>query len=79
MSATQHFFCVVLRDGAKWAVEAEWPDGSIELVEMFSDYFYALNWLTNKATAWLDQRTRARPMAAGDRVTCGTDTLSSGM
>ena len=27
MSATQHFFCVVLRDGAKWAVEAEWLNG----------------------------------------------------
>lgn len=71
MSAAEPFFCIVLRDGAKWAVQAEWPDGSIELVEMFSDYFCALNWVTNKAAAWLDERrTPAVPrLAVGDCVT----------
>jgi len=64
LSAADPFFCVVLRDA--WAVEAEWPDGSIELVETFGDYFDALNWLTNKAVDWVQQRMPAMPQAAGD-------------
>jgi hypothetical protein len=59
-------FCIVLRDGARWAVEAEWPDGSIELVETFGDYFDALNWVTNKAAAWTKQRIPEITKAAGN-------------
>jgi len=29
MSARTPTFCVVLRDGENWVVEAEWPDGTI--------------------------------------------------
>ena len=28
-------FCIVLGDGDRWSVEAEWPDGTIELVDAF--------------------------------------------
>ena len=69
LSAADPFFCVVLRDAARWAVEAEWPDGSIELVEIFNDYLDALNWLTNKAAAWIEQRMPAMPEAVGDSCT----------
>ena len=31
MSEEGPFFCITLREGGKWAVEAEWPDGSIDL------------------------------------------------
>jgi hypothetical protein len=31
-------FCVVLCDGEKWSVEAEWPDGTIEHVETFEGH-----------------------------------------
>jgi hypothetical protein len=56
MSATEPFFCVVLRGAGEWAIEAEWPDSSIELIDTFSDYFEALNWVSNQAAAWIEQR-----------------------
>jgi hypothetical protein len=34
-------FCVVLKDGGNWQVEAEWPDGTIERVEKFKADFEA--------------------------------------
>ena len=36
------FFCVVLRVNREWTIEAEWPDGTTEIVETFADYFEAL-------------------------------------
>jgi hypothetical protein len=32
MGARNPIFCVVLKDGEHWQVEAEWPDGTIEQV-----------------------------------------------
>jgi hypothetical protein len=46
----------VLRDGARWTIEAEWADGTIEIVETFADYFEALRWLSTQASAWIEQR-----------------------
>lgn len=66
MSEEGPFFCITLREGGKWAVEAEWPDGSIDLAAEFSDYFEATNWVTNKGAAWIEQRMPAMPEATGD-------------
>jgi putative ABC transport system substrate-binding protein len=41
MSTSQPFFCVVLHDSDKWVIEAEWPDGSIEPIDTFSEHFEA--------------------------------------
>jgi hypothetical protein len=49
-------FNIVLRDCEQWIVEAEWPDGTIEQVEIFKAYFDALAWLTTQSDAWLRQR-----------------------
>jgi hypothetical protein len=49
-------FCVVLKNGERWQVEAEWPDGTIEQVGSFSAGSEALDWVKTKSTAWLVQR-----------------------
>jgi hypothetical protein len=49
-------FCVVLKDGEHWQVEAEWPDGTIEQVHKFKAGFEALNWVKTQSAAWLVQR-----------------------
>ena len=36
MTALTPIFCVVLKEGDHWQVEAEWPDGSIDLAAEFS-------------------------------------------
>jgi hypothetical protein len=59
LSATEPFFGVGLQCG-NWAFEAEWPDGSIELIDTFSDYFEALNWVSNQAAAWIIGRKSAK-------------------
>jgi len=37
LRAADPFFCVVLRDGAGWAVEAEWPDVAKRLTAVVAD------------------------------------------
>jgi len=49
-------FCVVLCDGEKWSVEAEWPDGTIEHVETFEGHSDAVNWISTRSEAWLEER-----------------------
>ena len=49
-------FCVVLKDGEHWQVEAEWPDGTIEPVEKFKAGFEALHWVKTQSAAWVAQR-----------------------
>jgi hypothetical protein len=49
-------FCVVLKDGEHWQVEAEWPDGTIEQVERFKAGFEALHWVKTHSAAWVAQR-----------------------
>lgn len=63
MSTTQPFFSVVLHRNGEWVIEAEWPDGSIEPIDTFGEHFEALNWITNRAAAWTEQRARSK--AAG--------------
>jgi hypothetical protein len=50
------FFCVVLRDGDRWLVEAEWPDGTIVEVDSFKAHLDALNWVKTQSQAWLQGR-----------------------
>jgi hypothetical protein len=49
-------FCVILGDGGYWSIEAEWPDGSIELVNKFKSYSEATSWLSAFSQEWLETR-----------------------
>jgi hypothetical protein len=49
-------FCVVQRDGQQWTVEAEWPDGTIEQVDIFKGHSDAMEWVSNRSEAWLQNR-----------------------
>lgn len=44
MGPIKPIFCLVLGNGQRWSVEAEWPDGTIEQVHKFKACFEALNW-----------------------------------
>ncbi len=44
----------VVRDAGDWAVEAEWPDGTIERVKTFKAELAALDWLSWQSHAWLE-------------------------
>jgi hypothetical protein len=50
MSALEPFFCVVRGSDREWTVEARWPDGLTEIVEIFADYFEALQWFSPQST-----------------------------
>jgi hypothetical protein len=52
-------FCVVLKDGERWQVEAEWPDGTIEEVHTFKDGLRAVDWVKTQSAAWVAQRVGA--------------------
>jgi hypothetical protein len=53
---TKPLFSVVLRDGERWSIEAEWPDGTIELVETFGAHFQAAEWISTYSKVWLASR-----------------------
>ena len=59
MTARNPIFCVVLKDGEHWQVEAEWPDGTIEQVYKFKAGFEALNWVKSEFAAWVAERVPA--------------------
>ncbi len=56
MEPTKPIFCLVLSDGQRWSVEAEWPDGTIEQVNTFKGYFEAASWLQTQSEPWLRER-----------------------
>ena len=56
MSTAAPFFCVVSRGSSERTIEAEWPDGTAEIVETFADCFEALRWSGTQCAAWIDQR-----------------------
>ena len=56
MSEEEPFFCAVRGSERVWTVEARWLDGLTEFVEIFADYFEALQWLSTQSTVWLEQR-----------------------
>ena len=49
VTARTPIFCVVLKDGEYWEVEAEWPDGTIEPVYKFKAGLEALNWVKTES------------------------------
>src|SRR5580704_10205370 len=51
VTARTPLFCVVLKDGEYWQVEAEWPDGTIEEVYRFNSGLDALNWVKTQSAA----------------------------
>jgi hypothetical protein len=53
-------FCVVLRDSDRWQVEAEWPDGTIEPIDLFKDCFEALKCARSQSAARLKQQRQKR-------------------
>jgi hypothetical protein len=56
MGFIKPIFCLLLSDGQRWSVEAEWPDGTIEQVNTFKGYFEAASWLTTQSECWLRER-----------------------
>jgi hypothetical protein len=56
MTAQGPIFCVVLRDGEFWQIEAEWPDGPIEQVCKYKAYFEASDWVKTQSARWLQDR-----------------------
>jgi hypothetical protein len=47
---------VILSDLDQWAVEAEWPDGTLERVNTFNDHSSATDWISTQSDAWLEVR-----------------------
>lgn len=47
------------RDGSGYLVEAEWPDGAIQLVDDFGSEAQALEWITGKSDDWIRNRPRS--------------------
>ena len=50
--APKPIFCVVLGDAEHWSVEAEWPDGTIEQVDIFKAHLAAINWIRTQSQSW---------------------------
>jgi hypothetical protein len=48
---------VILSDRDQWAVEAEWPDGTLERINTFTDRSVATDWISTQSEAWLEVRT----------------------
>ena len=56
LSAERPIFYVILSDRDEWAVEAEWPDRTLERVNTFKDYLAATDWVATQSEAWLHAR-----------------------
>ena len=54
--AQQPIFYVVLTDHDQWAVEVEWPDGTLERVDTFGEHSVAARWVATQSDAWLEVR-----------------------
>ena len=67
MDATREkpIFHVMLRDRDEWAVEVEWPDGTLERINTHKDYSSAANWVATQSEAWLHFNRAVRSTAAG--------------
>ena len=64
MAARNPIFCVVLKDGEHWQVEAEWPDGTIEHVYKFKAGYEALNWVKSQSAAWKYKNGKNRSVSS---------------
>jgi hypothetical protein len=43
-------------DMAHWYVEAEWADGTIDVIGQFKSISEAWNWIARQSRAWLEER-----------------------
>ena len=68
VTARTPIFCVVLKDGEHWEVEAEWPDGTIEPVYKFKAGLEALNWVKTQSAAWVAERVPVLTGPSGSRI-----------
>jgi hypothetical protein len=46
-------FHIILSDRDQWAVEAEWPDGTLERVQTFEHHWLAQAWIAAQSETWL--------------------------
>jgi len=54
---TYPLFVIILGDGDQWTVEAEWPDGTIEQLDIFKSYYDAREWLARGSQSYARHRT----------------------
>ncbi len=64
MMSRKPIFCVVIRHGEVWQVEAEWPDGTIEPIDKFKAHYEALHWVRTHSAAWIEERIPTSQVAA---------------
>jgi hypothetical protein len=53
LSAEKPVFYVILTDRDEWAIEAAWPNGTLERVNTFKDYSAATDWVATQSGVWL--------------------------
>ena len=58
--APKPIFCVALGDTEHWSVEAEWPNTTIEQVDIFKAHFEAVNWIRTHPQSCVKGRTALR-------------------
>jgi hypothetical protein len=58
MASINPIFCVVLGDGSRWSVEAEWPDGTVERIEEFKAHSQAADWIGSHSAMWVEEQGR---------------------
>jgi hypothetical protein len=56
VAAMPLFYVVILSDGQGWAVDAEWPDGTIDQICTFKHHFEATDWVFSQSEKWLQER-----------------------
>jgi len=64
----------MLRDRDEWAVEVEWPDGTLERINTHKDYSSAANWVATQSEAWLHFIAGGTPIAVPSplwKLLCG--------
>lgn len=60
--APKPIFYVVLSDLDQWAVEAEWPDGTLERVDTFKEHSAAASWIATQSEPWWVDRWISRDL-----------------
>jgi hypothetical protein len=62
---------VILSDRDQWAVEAEWPDGTLERIDRFADRSSATDWMSTRSDAWLRARRTPNTRSSGANLAGG--------
>ena len=64
MAMEKPVFHVILTDRDEWAVEVEWPDGTLERINTFKAHILATTWVANQSDVWLKVRNILRDPAS---------------